>query len=173
MDGEFKDFRNVSKKNLNGTYRIGTAVLHSSSDSHTPEKNINRRSKVKSIELTICTMKSYRFASIVVATGWISRSEHRGSAFQRSHHAALGDTDTLLLHRLQQSVLLGANFVEFVDAAHALVGENQRACFDAQLSTAFELSLKKNGLGLNRVRIKEHKIKKFHYLFLLPTCLAR
>ena len=70
-------------------------------------------------------------------------------------------------------MLLGANFVEFVDAAHALISENQRTSFDAQLATAFELSLKKNGLSLNRVRAKEHKIKKFHYLFLLPTCLAR
>lgn len=72
-----------------------------------------------------------------MSAGRVGRRQHRGAAFQRSHHAAFGDAYALLLHSLQQRVLLGAYLVQLVDAADTLVGQNQCAGFDAQLTAAF------------------------------------
>lgn len=74
-----------------------------------------------------------------MTSGGVRRGQHRGATFQRGDHSALGDADALLLHRFQQRVLFVAYFIEFVDAAHALVGQNQRASFDAQLPATFTI----------------------------------
>lgn len=66
-------------------------------------------------------LRSYRFASIVVPACRIGRSEHRRATLEGSDHTALCDADALLLHCLQQRVLLRSDLVQLVNAAHALV----------------------------------------------------
>ena len=59
---------------------------------------------------------------------------------ERADDAGLGDGDGLLLHGLQQHLLLLAHLVELVDAAHAAVRQHQRARLQTRLARGLRLT---------------------------------
>lgn len=68
----------------------------------------------------------HRLAPVVVPADGVGGGDDGGAGRQGAHDACLGDGDALLLHGLQQRLVLLPHLVELVDAAHALVTEDQR-----------------------------------------------